>query len=205
MPWDCGMLVGLLDVWRNGYCSCWTTWPWYWVPQRVGVARHTSTTRVAKSVSSLLQRSPFLSADGLRQRTIWLTSLLVQNVTDRACLSAEAARVAGEEAPVRKRTRSRSCTGVASQNRGRTDTYPKSTRRRRSCASASPRCSGEPGLPTTPLRRVVLPRAEPSHRNHGAGLHRHAQQVSGLLRKDEGQAEAVDKVGRDGNARYGPS
>ena len=45
---------------------CWTTWPWYWALRR-GVAPHqVSITRVAKFESSLLPRSPFLSADGLR-------------------------------------------------------------------------------------------------------------------------------------------
>ena len=50
------------------------------------------------------------SADGLRH-----SELL-------AVLSAEAARAAGEEAQDRKRPRSRSCGGVAEQNRGRMDT-----------------------------------------------------------------------------------
>ena len=112
-----------------------------------------------------------------------------------AVLSAEAARVASEEAQARKQSASRPCAGAADLNEGRTDTYPKTTRRRRSCTRSSPKKKGT---------RVVLPRAEPSRRNHGSGLHRHGQQVSGLLRKDEGQAEGVGKVGRDGNARRGP-
>ena len=110
---------------KNGWCSCWTTWPWFWVLQRVAVARQTSTTLVAKFVSSLLPRSPSVSADGLRQKIIRPTSHLVQSVTDRACipmltnvgpsatgsaldsellavLSAEVARIAGEEAQARK-------------------------------------------------------------------------------------------------------
>ena len=57
---------------------------------------------------------------------------------------------------------------------------------------------------TPKAHESFLPRAEPSRRNHGSGVHRHGQQVSGLLRKDEGQAEGVGKVGRDGNARSGP-
>ena len=76
--------VGLLKAWENGCCSCWTTWPWFWVLQRVAVARQTATTLVAKFVSSLLPRSPSLSADGLRQKIVRPTSHLVQSVSDRA-------------------------------------------------------------------------------------------------------------------------
>ena len=47
--------VGLLNSCGNGCCSCWTTWPWYWVLQMAAVAFQISTTLVAKSVSSLLQ------------------------------------------------------------------------------------------------------------------------------------------------------
>ena len=48
------------------------------------------------------------------------------------------------------------------------------TRRRRSCTSSSPNSSGKASLSAPFLRRVVLPRAEPSRRNHVSGLHRHA-------------------------------
>ena len=58
-------------------------------------------------------------------------------------------------------------------------------------------------LVSTPLRRVVLPRGEPSHINHGSALHSHAQRVSGHFKNDEGRAEAVGKVGRDGGGNTG--
>ena len=92
-------------------------------------------------------------------------------------LSAEAARVAGEEAQSRKLARVRSCTGVADTSQGRTDTYPKTTRRRRTCTAP-------------PLRRVVFPRAEPSRRNHGS-----------VLRSHKGRVEVVGKAGRDGGGK----
>ena len=80
------MHVGLLKALENGCCSCWTTWSWFWVLQSVGVACQTSTTLVAKFVSSLLPRSPSLSADGSRLKVTPPTSHLVQNVTNRARL-----------------------------------------------------------------------------------------------------------------------
>ena len=48
-----------------------------------------------------------------------------------------------------------------------------------------------------------MPRADPSRRDHGSVLHRRGQQVSGLLRNGEGQAEAVGKVGRVGGGNAG--
>ena len=87
MSWGFGMRVGLLQAWRNGFCSCWTTWPWYWVFQRAVVAPQTSTTRVAKSVSSLLPRSPSLSAEGLRQKITRPTSHLVRSATVQTCIT----------------------------------------------------------------------------------------------------------------------
>ena len=100
-------------------------------------------------------------------------------------------------------TRMKNYAGAADLNKGRTDTCPKTTRRRRSCTSSSPNYNGQASLSTPlPPRRVVLPRADPS-RDHGSMLHRHAQQVSGLFRNDEGQAEAVGKVGRDGGGNAG--
>ena len=46
MSWGRAMRVGLLNAPENGCCSCWTTWPWFWVLQRVAVGRpnlnHTS-------------------------------------------------------------------------------------------------------------------------------------------------------------------
>ena len=80
---------------------------------------------------------------------------------------------------------------------------PKSTRRKRACTSSSPRCSGEPGLPASPLPRVVLLPAEPSHRSRGSMQHSHAQRVSGLCDKDAGRAKVVAKVGRDGSGDAG--
>ena len=113
-----------------------------------------------------------------------------------AVLSAEAARVASEETQTRKLSRVRSCAGVADRSRGRMDTGPKTTRGKRTCTNSGPRCSGESGLSAPPLRGVVLPRAEPSHRSHGSALHSHAQRVSGLFENDDGRAKAVGKIGR---------
>ena len=114
------MLVGPLSVCGNGHRSCWTTRPWYWVLQRAAVVLQTSNTLLARSVSSLLPRSPTLSADGSRLKVIPPTSHLVQCYRPRmhsdvdqcgtaasastpdselfTVLSAEAVRVAGEEA-----------------------------------------------------------------------------------------------------------
>ena len=211
VSWDCVMLVGLLKVWGNGYCSCWTTWPWSWVLQRASVVLQVSTTLVARSVSSLLPRSPSLSADGSRLRQIRPTSHLVQSVTVQECilmlinvgrlqrrltpdselftvLSAEAARVAGEEAQSRKLARFGPCTDAADTNQKRTHTYPKTTRRRRTCTAPPP-------------RRVVFPQAEPSRRNHGSVLRSHAQHVSDLLENDKGRVEVVSKAGGDGGGK----
>ena len=52
MSWGCVMRVGLLKAWGNGCCSCWTTWPWYWVLQRAAAAPQISTTLVAIGVVS---------------------------------------------------------------------------------------------------------------------------------------------------------
>ena len=80
------MLVGLLKAWGNGSCSCWTTWHWSWVLQRAAVVLQVSTTLVARSVASLLPRSPSLSSDGSRLRLIGSTSHLVQSVTVEECI-----------------------------------------------------------------------------------------------------------------------
>ena len=85
MSWGCAMLVGPLKAWENGCCSCWTTWPWFWVLRRVAVARQTSTPLVAKFVSSLSPRSSSPFADGLRQKRIWPMSHLAPSFTARAC------------------------------------------------------------------------------------------------------------------------
>ena len=100
-------------------------------------------------------------------------------------LSAEAARVAGEEVQPRNPSRIRSSTDATYTSQGRTNTYPKSTRRRRVWAAPPP-------------QRVVLPRAKPSRRNPGSVLRSHAQRLSGLLKNDETRAEVIGKAGRDG-------
>ena len=171
------MLVGPLSVWGIGYCSCWTTWPWYWVLQRAAVVLQTSTTRVARFVSSPLPRSPSLSVDGSRLTAIPPTSHPVQSVTfrecalmltnvgrlhrshplTRSCLPSSLPKP--RELLVKKRKleslrETAPCAGAADLNKGRTDIYPKTTRRRRTCVAPPP-------------RRVVFPRAEPSHRSHG--------------------------------------
>ena len=202
MSWDCVMHVGPLKARGNGCCSCWTTWPWYWALQSAAVAPQISTTRVAKSVSSLLQRSPSLSADGLLQKVTWPTTHLVQSVTGQTCVAMltnvgrlqrgqpltrsyfPSSQPKPHELPVKKRKLER-------------ETGPKTTRRKRTCTNSSPRGCGESGLPALPLWRVVLPRAEPSHRSHGSAPHGHAQRVSGLFENDDGRAKAVGKVGRD--------
>ena len=99
-------------------------------------------------------------------------------------------KFAGDEAQTRKPLRNRSHAGATDTSQGRTDTYPKTTRRTRTCAAPSP-------------GRVVLPRAEPSHRSHGPAVHGHAQRVSGRLGNVDGWAEAAGKVGRDGGGDAG--
>ena len=134
VSWCCAMLVGPLKAWENGCCSCWTIRPWFWVLRKVVVACQTSTTLVAKFVSSLSPRSSSPTADGLRQKTIRPMSHLAPSGTARArtpmltnvgrlqrgqpltrsclpSLSAESARVASEETQTRKQS--------ASEERGR--------------------------------------------------------------------------------------
>ena len=57
------MRVGLLKASGDNFCSF---WPWYWALQKAVAALQVSTTLVARSVSSLVPRSPSLSAHGLR-------------------------------------------------------------------------------------------------------------------------------------------
>ena len=169
MSWGCAMLVGLLEAWENGCCSSWTTWPWFWVLRRVVVTCQTSTTLVAKFVSSLSPRSSSPSADGLRQKIIRPMSHLAPSVTrpsmhsdvDQcrpsatgsapdaellALLSADAARVASEETQTRGQSASRSCAGVINQNRGRMEAVSQATRRKRAGTSSSTPLLGESGL-----------------------------------------------------------
>ena len=77
------------------------------------------------------------------------------------------------------------------------------TRRRRAGKSSSTPFRGESGLSASPLRRVVLPRAEPGHRSHGSALHGHAQRVPGLCKNVAGRTEVVNKVRRDGGGNAG--
>ena len=94
----------------------------------------------------------------------------------------------------RNPSRIRSSIDATYTSQGRTNTYPKSTRRRRVWAAPPP-------------QRVVLPRAEPSRRNPGSVLRSHAQRLSGLLKNDKTRAEVIGKAGRDGgkepNTRHG--
>ena len=113
---------------------------WCWVLQIVAVAHQTSTTLVAKSVISLATCAipicrwiasedhpvdePFRSERD-RPNTHLDVDQCGPSATGSApdsellaVLSAEAARVASEEAETRKRSRVRSCAGVADQSRG---------------------------------------------------------------------------------------
>ena len=177
---------------------------------RVGVAHQTSTTLVAKFVSSPLPRSPSLSADGLRQRIMPPTSHLVQNVGDRACipmltnggrlqrgsapdsellavLSAEAARAAGEETQVGNGRDVApalvSPAKIEESSRSRREER-EHVRARAHAAAASLACQH-------PLRRVFLPRTEQGHRSHGPALHGHAQRVSGICEHDAWRPKVV--------------
>ena len=159
MSWDCVMLVGLLKSWGNGYCSCWTTWPWYWVLQSATVALQISTTLVARSVSSLSPPSSSPSADGLRQKIIWPMGHLAPSVTARACAPLltnigrlqrgqpltrsclPSSQPKPHELPVKRRKlesnrQVRSCAGVADESRGRMESGRKTTRGKRTCTRA---------------------------------------------------------------------
>ena len=165
MSWDCVMLVRPLSVWRNGYCSCWTTWPWYWVlkgPRQYSKPQpHLS--RGLCHLSCHVHHP--LSAGGSRLKVSRPTSHLVQSVTVQephsdvdqcgtaasesipdsellTVLSAEAARVAREEARSQKLSQDCSYAGAGDLNKGRTHSYPKTTRRRRSCTKSSPNNNG---------------------------------------------------------------
>ena len=124
----------------------------------------------------------------------------------RSCLPSSLPKA--HELPVKKRNletlqESAPALVLPDKSRRRIHICPKTTRGKRSCSNSGPRCSGESGLSAHPLRRVVLSRGEPSHRNHGSALHSHAQRVSGLFKNDEGGTEAVGKVGRDGGGNTG--
>ena len=97
-----------------------------------------------------------------------------------AVLAAEAARVACKEAQTRKRSRVRSCAG-ADQSWGRMGKGPITTRVRirAHAAAASLVCQH------SPLRRAVLPPAEPSHRSQRFSAAR-SQRVSGLFKNGDG-------------------
>ena len=199
------MLVGLLKAWENGSCSCWTTWHWFGVLQRAAVVPQVSTTLVARAVSSLdtftIPVCRWIASETnpadepsrtkrYRPRTHsdvdqyeMSTTGLTPDSELFTLLSAEAARVAGEEVQPRKPSRVRSCTDAADTCQGRTNTYPKATRRRRAWAAPPP-------------QRVVFP--EPSRHNPGSVLRSHTQRVSGLLKNDEKRAEVIGKARQDG-------
>ena len=68
------------------------------------------------------------------------------------------------------------------------------TRRKRACTSSGTPFSGESGLSGSPLRRVVRPRTEPSHRSHGPTLHGHAQRVPGLCKMSLDELKLLAKL-----------
>ena len=112
------------------------------------VVSRVSTTRVARSVSSLLPGSPSLSADGSADEPsrskryrpcmhfdVDLYETSTTGFTPDSelftVLPADAARVTGEEVQPRNPSRVRSSTDVTYTIQGMTNTYPKATRRRR--------------------------------------------------------------------------
>ena len=118
-------------------------------------------------------------------------------------LSAEAARVAGEETQFRKLSRDRSYAGAADLKKREDGYLSEDDTKKEGVYKLLPKLQRPSELVSTPPRRIVLPRADPSRRDHDSVFHRRAQQVSGLWRNDEGQAEAVGKVGRDGGGNAG--
>ena len=185
-PGGCAMHVGLLKALENGCCSCWTTVAWFWVLRRV-VVKHAKpqTTLVAKFVSSLSPRSSSPSADGLRQKIIRPMSHLAPSVTARACtpMLTNVGRLqrgqpltrgclpSSQPKPVKKRKlESNRQVAPALVSPTRIEEGWKQVRRRREergrARARAHTFSGESVLSASPLRRVVLPRAEPSHRSH---------------------------------------
>ena len=134
------MLVCLLDVWGNGYCSCWTTWLWYWVLQGRGsspnlnhtcrevcvISLATFTIPICRWIASEDNRAdePFRSKryrPRMHSDVDQCETAATGSTPDselRTVLSAEAARVAGEEAQARKLSRDRSYAGAADLNKG---------------------------------------------------------------------------------------
>ena len=117
--------------------------------QSAALELRASTTRVTRSVSSLLPRSPSLSADGSRlgidpavepsgskRYSPRMHSVVDQYVTSTTgstpdselftVLPAEAARVTGEEVQPRKPSRVRSSTDVTYTSEGRTREHARS-------------------------------------------------------------------------------
>ena len=220
----CAMLAGLQKAWENGCCFSWTTWPWFWVLRRVVVACQTSTTLVAKFVSSVSPRSSSPSADGLRQKIFRPMSHLAPSVTARACTPMltnvgrlqrgqpltrsclPSSQPKPHELPVKRRKlESNRQVGPALVSPTKIEEGWKQVRRRREerrRARARAHLSAA-GMSASPLRRVVLPRAEPSHRSHGPTLHGHAQRVRDLCKNVAGRADVTGKVGRDGGGDAG--
>ena len=171
-------------------------------------------------VSSLSPRPSSPSAIELRQKIIRPTSHLAPSVAARACtpmLTNVGRRQRGQpptrsclpssqpkphELPVKKRKlECNRHVALALVSPTKIEEEWKQVRRRREERGAH--LSGESGLSASPLRRVVLSRAEPSHRSDDPTLHAHAQRVPGLWKNVAGRAEVTGKVGRDGGGDAG--
>ena len=195
------MLVGLVQAWRIGSCSCWTTWHWSWVLEEycssapslnhtcreVGViSLATFTIPVCIWIAS--ETDPAVEPSRSQRYRQRLHSDVDRYVTSTTGLTpdselftelpAEASRVTGEEVQPRKPSRVRSSTDVTHMSRE--DKYiSKSDAKKKSvgCTSSS-------------TSRFAASRTE-SPRSH-------AHRVSGLLKDDETRAEVVGEAGRVG-------
>ena len=217
MSWGCTMHVGLLKSLGKRLLFLLDNMALVLGPSK-GRGSKPNLNHSCREICVNSPRLPSPSADGLRQKIIPLISNLTPSVTTRSCtpivtnvgrLQRGQTRIClpssqpSKETQTRKRSASRSCAGVTNQNRGRMEAGSQATRRKSACTSSSTPFSGESGLSASPLRRVVLLRAEPGHRSYGPTIHGHAQRVPGLCQNVAERPEVAGKVGRDGGGDAG--
>ena len=154
MSWGCAMHVGLLNAWESGCCSCWTTWPWFWVLRRVPHLLRNLCITTCRWIAS--EDNPADEPSRSKRCRPSMHSDVDQCGPSATGSAPDAELLAVLSAEVARVARSRFCAGVDNQDRGRMETGSQATRRKRACTSSSALYSGNSGLPASPLRRVVL-------------------------------------------------
>ena len=191
----------------------------------VAVARQTSTTLVAKYVSSLLPLSPSLSADGERRKIIRPTRHLVQSVTDRACIPMltnvgrlqrgqpltrsclPSSQPKPHELPVKKcKLENGREVAPALVSPTKIEEGWKQARSRRERRGLV-RSRAHATVASLACQHPLFDKSSFLQQNRVTAatvqLHGHTQRVSGLCENDAGRAKVVAKVGRDGSGDAG--